>query len=57
MDLLREVLKHGHAAAPQVCFQDHGEPLLIVSGLGYLTSQEPEQEVADSFVLRRVQEG
>lgn len=57
MDLLCEVLQHGCATASQVRLQDHSEPLLIVSGLCDLTSQEPEQEVTDSFVLRWVQDG
>ena len=57
VDLLCEVPQQGCATAPEVRLQVHSEPLLIVSGLGYLTSQEPEQEVTDSFVLRWVQEG
>lgn len=52
VNLLGEVVQHGRAAAPQIGLQEHGEPLLIVSGLGYLTSQEPKQEMANSFVLR-----
>lgn len=49
--LLLEVPEHVLAAAPQVGLQQDGVALLVVHGLGDLTAQEPEEEVADALAL------